>query len=103
MFRRGAVTFGPVVHGGIELRTDKVERVPEQSRLFIEHLSHVDAEQWIERTNRYTSRPLRVGSEAEEMNLIDFAHRRIDHWLSRGARDDRDGYLAAVALLRAIY
>lgn len=102
-FRKGAVSFRPVVHGGMELRTDGVERVAPETQIFIEHLSHRDAEQWIERTNRYTSRPSRVNAEAEGTDLIDFAHRRIDHWLSRGSRTGGNDYPAAVALLRAIY
>lgn len=35
--------------------------------------------------------------------MIDFAHRRIDHWLSHSRNSNRDDYPAAVALLRAIY
>ncbi len=101
MFRRGAVAFGPVVHGGITLHSDRVETVSAQSQIYIEHLSHTDTAQWIERTNRYTSQALRISSTEEEAELIEFAHRRIDHWTSRGAR--HDGYPAAVALLRAIY
>jgi len=101
LFRRGAVAFGPVVHGGVALHSDRVEQVSADSQIYIEHLSHTDTEQWIERTNRYTSQPLRVSSTMEEADLIEFAHRRIDHWISSGAR--RDGYPAAVALLRAIY
>jgi glycosyltransferase involved in cell wall biosynthesis len=102
-FRRGAVEFGRVVHGGIAVRADRVEHVSDKTQIFIEHLSHLDTEQWIERTNRYTSRPQRVGSEPEGADLIDFAHRRIDHWLARSRRSDRNDYTAAVALLRAIY
>jgi glycosyltransferase involved in cell wall biosynthesis len=102
-FRRGAVTFRPIVHGGMQLRTDRVERVPIDSDVWIEHLSHVDAAQWIERTNRYTSKPARVSAEFEGDDLIDFAHRRIDHWLARSRDSDRNDYVATVALLRAIY
>ncbi|HLY88973.1 MAG TPA: glycosyltransferase [Acetobacteraceae bacterium] len=102
-FRKGAVSFRPVVHGGMQLHAGSVERVAPKTQIFIEHLSHRDAEQWIERTNRYTSRPSRVNVEAEGTDLIDFAHRRIDHWLARGGHTDGDDYPAAVALLRAIY
>jgi glycosyltransferase involved in cell wall biosynthesis len=103
-FRKGAVSFRPVVHGGMEVHADSVERVSPETQIFIEHLSHRDAEQWIERTNRYTSRPQRMKAESDgEADLIDFAHRRIDHWLARSRNSDRDDYPAAVALLRAIY
>jgi hypothetical protein len=102
-FRKGAVKFAPVVHGGIEVRTDWIERIPHDSAIFIEHLSHADTEQWIERTNRYTSRPRRVSAEPDTADMIDFAHERIDHWLALSRRSDRSDYPAAVALLRAIY
>jgi len=102
-FRKGAVEFGPVVHGGIAVRTDRVEEIDADSPIHIEHLSHVDAAQWIERTNRYTSRPRRVSSAAEGANLIDFAHRRIAHWQAQSRHSDCNDYAAAVALLRAVY
>lgn len=102
-FRRGAVAFRPIVHGGIEVRSDRIEQVPAESPVCIEHLSHADTKQWIERTNRYTSQPYRVRSETEGADLIDFAHRRIDHWLARSRRSDRNDYAAIVALLRAVY
>jgi glycosyltransferase involved in cell wall biosynthesis len=102
-FRKGAVTFRPIVHGGMELRTDRIEHVAPETQIFIEHLSHRDAEQWIERTNRYTSSTKRVNADPEGADLIDFAHRRIDHWLARSQRTDRNDYPAAAALLRAIY
>ncbi|MEJ0017092.1 MAG: glycosyltransferase [Acetobacteraceae bacterium] len=102
-FRRGSVMFGDVVHGGIALRSDRIERIPPGSPIWIEHLSHRDVAQWIERTNRYTSRPQRVQAAPEGADLIDFAHRRIDHWLARSHASDRNDYAAAVALLRAVY
>ncbi len=102
-FRRGAVEFGPVVHGGIAVLTERLEIVPADSPICVEHLSHADTAQWIERTNRYTSQPERVRAEAGGETLIDFAHHRIEHWLARGGDTARDGYPAAVALLRAIY
>lgn len=102
-FRKGAVTFGPLVHGGIDVHTDRVVQVPTDSPIWIEHLSHPDAAQWIERTNRYTSRPRRAGATPGGADMIDFAHRRIDHWLALSRNSDRNDYKAAVALLRAIY
>jgi glycosyltransferase involved in cell wall biosynthesis len=102
-FQRGAVAFGPVVHGGIEVLTDRVEQIPAGSPICIEHLSHSDTKQWIERTNRYTSRPRRVRAEPGGADMIDFAHQRIDHWMALSRNSDRNDYRAAVALLRAIY
>jgi glycosyltransferase involved in cell wall biosynthesis len=102
-FRKGAVEFGPTVHGGIRLLSERVERIAAESPIRIEHLSHPDTAQWIERTNRYTSRANRVGIAAESANLIAFAHARIDHWQAKSRDSDRNDYPAAVALLRAIY
>ncbi len=102
-FRKGCVAFGPTVHGGIAVRTDRIEQIPADSPIFIEHLSHPGAAQWIERTNRYTSIAERVRSAPEGADLIDFAHRRIDHWLALSRNSDRNDYVAVVALLRAIY
>ena len=102
-FRKGTAEFSPTVHGGINLRSERIERIEAESPIFIEHLSHVDTAQWIERTNRYTSQADRVGVATEGDSLVDFAHGRIDHWLARSRDSDGDDYLAAVGLLRAIY
>ena len=102
-FHKGALEFRPVVHGGMEFHTERIEQVPADSSIYIEHLSHADAAQFIERTNRYTSRPERVRVEADGDDIIDFAHRRIDWWLARGRHSDRNDYTDVVALLKAIY
>jgi glycosyltransferase involved in cell wall biosynthesis len=102
LFRKGAVRFGPTVHAGMTVLTDKVLLVPDDSGAEIHHLSHPDVAGWIERTNRYTSRPDRARAEVAE-GLVAFAHRRIDHWLKLSPGGNGDDYLAAVALLRAVY
>lgn len=102
LFRKEAVRFGATVHAGMTVLTDNVMRVPEDSGAEIHHLSHNDVAGWIERTNRYTSRPDRARAVGEQ-GLAAFAHARIDHWLARSSGGDRDDYLAAVALLRAVY
>jgi glycosyltransferase involved in cell wall biosynthesis len=102
-FRKGTVEFGPTVHGGITLLSERIERVAADSPIRIEHLSHPDTAQWIERTNRYTSNANRIGVAGDDSGLTDFAHRRIDHWLAQSQHSDRNDYQAAVALLRAIY
>lgn len=74
-----------------------------ETGICIHHLSHVDASQWIEKANRYTSQPDRVRAQAEDGNLAAFAHQRIDHWVARTKASDGADYPAAVALLRAVY
>ena len=102
-FRKGAAQFGPTVHGGIALLSERIERIPADSPICIEHLSHENTAQWIERTNRYTSSTNRVGFTAADTGLIDFAHGQIDHWLAHSVDSNGNDYQAAVALLRAIY
>lgn len=103
LFRRGAVEFIPLVHGGVALQSDRRASIPVDSGVCIHHLSYLDVADWIARSNRYTSRPTRVQADTGTGQLIQFAHEQIDYWMQRS--DDRSGndYPAAVALLRAIY
>jgi hypothetical protein len=103
MFRRGAVTFNGTVHDGIEVHSDNVLRVTADTGVAIHHLSHRDVAQWVEKTNRYTSRLDRERMTDDGRSLARFAHDRIDHWLSQ-TRDASPGeYPEAVAVLRATY
>ena len=102
VFRKGAVSFHPTVHGGLRRHSDHVARLMPETGICIHHLSHRDTAQWIEKTNRYTSRPDRVRTDAES-DLIGFAHARIDQWRAQGGTTDPTGYPAAAALLRAVY
>jgi glycosyltransferase involved in cell wall biosynthesis len=103
LFRRGAVTFSRTVHAGIVRHSDRVARFAASDGVCIHNLSHPDVSGWIEKTNRYTSRPDRAGIEAGPNGFAAFAHERIDHWMTRTADKSPDGYSAAVALLRAVY
>jgi len=103
LFRRGAVTFGDTVHGGIHVHSGRVMNIPTTTGVCIHHLSHADVSSWVERTNRYTSRPDRTRVVCDGDDLIAFAHERIDYWLARSGDTAPDGYPAAVALLRGVY
>jgi glycosyltransferase involved in cell wall biosynthesis len=103
MFRRGSVTFSSTVHGGTEVHSDNVLHVPEVTGAAILHLSHQDVAQWIEKTNRYTSRLDRERVHDHGRSLVRFAHERIDHWLSQTRDTLPGGYPEAVSLLRATY
>jgi Glycosyl transferase family 2 len=103
LFRKGAVEFIPTVHGGAALQSDRIASIPADSGVCIHHLSYQDVASWIERSNRYTSRPDRIRAGGETGNLIRFAHERIDYWMQRTDDPSGDDYPAAVALLRAIY
>jgi hypothetical protein len=103
LFRRGAVTFSRTVHAGVVCHSDRVARFAASDGVCMHNLSHPDVSGWIEKTNRYTSRPDRAGLRSGPEGFASFAHERIDHWMARTADDAPNGYPAAVALLRAIY
>ena len=110
LFRHDVVRFGATVHAGMTLLTDRMTQLPAEGEACIHHLSHPDVAGWIERTNRYTSRRDRARPDRDDLDLVSFAHARIDHWVSRTQRGDAQGgvgnghdYPAAVALLRAVY
>lgn len=103
LFRRGAVTFSRTVHAGILRHSDREARFSADDGVCIHHLSHQDVTGWIEKTNRYTSRPDRAGIKLGPDGFAAFAHQRIDHWMARTADEAPDGYPAAAALLRAVY
>lgn len=103
LFRRGAVTFSNTVHGGIEIHSDNVLQVSCDTGAAIHHLSHQDVAQWIDKTNRYTSRLDRERVSDYGKKLGGFAHERIDYWLSRTHDASSGGYPEAVSVLRAIY
>lgn len=105
LFHRDAVTFGATVHAGMTLLTERVFHVPADHGACIHHLSHPDVAGWIERTNRYTSRPDRARAADDGLDLVAFAQARIAHWCARSSDGDGNGddYLAAVSLLRAVY
>ena len=103
MFRRGAISFIPTVHGGARLHSDRIAAIPADTGVCIHHLSHPDVAGWIERTNRYTAHADRARIEGGEGDPIRFAHDRIDHWMRLTKDPAPNGYPAAVALLKAIY
>jgi len=103
LFRKGAIEFISTVHGGTVLKSDRIATIQVDSGVCINHLSHPNVASFIERTNRYTSRPDRVRLSSGDNDLIAFAHDRIDAWWERTPDQPRDGYPAAIALLKAIY
>ncbi len=103
LFRKGAIEFTPTVHGGVALQSDRIVSIPVSSGVCIHHLSYPDVAGWIERSNRYTSRPDRIQAERGDSTLVRFAHDQIDYWMRRTDGSSGDDYPAAVAMLRAIY
>ncbi len=104
LFRRGAVELRPTVHGGtVSAPGARTYHVPPDGGVCIHHLSHKDVAQWIEKANRYTSRPDRLRADDGGRDLVAFAHARIDAFIAQTKTGDRGGYPAAVAVLRAVY
>ncbi len=113
VYRRGAVGYANTVHDSDRYLSKNEYRIPLESGIAIVHLSHESTEQWIGKTNRYTSqvdrRRLYLDADAELARLAEpggdlraFAHRAIDLWLPQTAVAS-DDYLARVNLLRAMY
>jgi GT2 family glycosyltransferase len=103
LFRKGALRFVPTVHGGIEELSERSYDIPSDAGIAIHHLSHADVHQWIDKTNRYTSRPERVRVLDEGADLAHFAHRSIDRWLKASRNATPGSYSEAVAILRSTY
>ena len=100
LFRRGAVEFGPTVHGGTWI-VGKAERLPPDHPAFITHLSHPDIATWLEKTNRYTSQPDRAGYDMFGFGpSLSWAVNRLSVYATRSGDDP---HIEAVALLRGLY
>lgn len=100
LFRKGAVEYGPTVHGGTRI-VGTFMRLMEGHEAFITHLSHPDVATWLEKTNRYTSVVDRAGIEPPPPGqFVPWALTRLQAYLRNPIDDD---YLAAVAILRGMY
>lgn len=102
-FRRGAAEFVATLHQevGLLVPESDLHDIPYDTGVRIHNLSHRDAHQWIEKTNRYTSERDRVSFFDTTTPLETFGHERIDYWLSQSR--SRSDYVVAAALLRAAY
>jgi glycosyltransferase involved in cell wall biosynthesis len=101
--RRDSIAFTDTVHAGSRLLSKNIFVVPPESGVCIHHLSHSNVAQWIEKTNRYTSQPLRARAPGPDSGLAQYAHDRIDHWMGLTAACEPNAYPAAVAVLKALY
>jgi O-antigen biosynthesis protein len=103
LFRRDAITFTSTVHGGSVLCSERTMHLPPDSGVVIHHLSHRDVAEWIEKCNRYTANLDRRRPEHAGLDLVAFAHTRIDAWQAQTKDKAPGGYPSAVALLRSVY
>ena len=102
-FRRGAAEFVRTLHEEVRLLTPDISLfdIPYDTGVRIHNLSHRDAYQWIEKTNRYTAERDRISTFDATTPLESFGQERIAYWLSQ-SRSRSDSVVAA-ALLRAVY
>ncbi len=99
LFRRGSVLFPSTVHAGIQPQADDTVTIPAESGAAVMHFSHRDAATWIEKTNRYTSRPERASAAMTPAAIMAM----MEHYMAKVAPSDPDGYLTAAAALRGLY
>ncbi|WP_095201891.1 glycosyltransferase [Mesorhizobium carmichaelinearum] len=100
-FRRGAAEFVSTLHEEVGRIKGDVYDVPHDGGVCIHNLSHRDAHQWIEKTNRYTAERDRVSFFDQSTPLETFGQERIAFWLAQSR--SRSDYVVATALLRAVY
>jgi glycosyltransferase involved in cell wall biosynthesis len=103
-FRRGALQFKATVHGGIDVCSKAVADLAYSSNICFHNVSHLNTEDWIEKTNRYTSMKDRNSTfeGADESSLVDVARQAVERW-GQKTHGSSDRYVQAVAMLRAVY
>ncbi|EJL67878.1 glycosyl transferase [Variovorax sp. CF313] len=102
-FSKKAVTFLETVHGGMKYDEATAYVVSYEDGTCIHHLSHKNVEQWIEKANRYTSRPDRVRVPHAGDDVVAFSHESINRYVSVTKSSEPGGYPRTVAVLRALY
>lgn len=81
-FRRGAIEFPDVVHGGVQLLTDKVHEVPSESGACVRNLTRPDLADAFAKSNRFTDHPNRRSLASMDGSLADIARERLDRSLA---------------------
>ena len=100
--RCGAIEYGPVVHAGNRI-VGSVTTLPAEGDAFITHLSNPDVATYVEKANRYTSRPQRTGVGVPPPGMLrEWAVDSLQRYEGR-AGWGTDDYNDAVALLRGLY
>ena len=102
LFRRGAVEYGQTVHAGTRVAgTSRV--LDADSGAFLTHLSSPDVATYVEKINRYTSRPERSGVGVPPAgSLREWAAAALQTYVGRDGWG-QDDYCDAAALLRGLY
>lgn len=99
--RRGAIEYGPVVHAGNRI-VGRVASLDADSKAHLTHLSNPDVFAYVEKANRYTTRPERTGVGVPPPGrLREWAVAALQAY--EGHEGWGDDYGDAVALLRGLY
>ncbi|MCJ2066314.1 glycosyltransferase [Methylobacterium sp. J-088] len=103
-FKKGCVQFSENVHSGIQYHGSVTSFPHYESGIYFSNLSHVNAGQWIEKTNRYTSQIERATFffDDGERPFYDQMRDRLYYWMVERT-SSRKEYDQIVAALRAIY
>jgi len=103
LFRRGAVEYGQTVHAGTRvIGTSRV--LDADSVAHLTHLSSPDVATYVEKINRYTSRPERSGVGVPPAgSLREWAVVELQKYGSPSGIWGADDYCDAAALLRGLY
>lgn len=101
-FHRSLMKFTNKIHEGQILSCDAIN-IDLNIGARVEHLSHVNVSQFVEKTNRYTSQEDRFSYSNGTESLADFAHAAVDRWISKSSTTEKRSYEEAVAVLMATY
>lgn len=104
-YKRGAISFSSRIHANVNVVSENGFRISEADGPAIEHFSHRDVAQWIEKTNRYTAQPERhrMVDENHPVDIVAYAHAAIDRWVARSKSPEPGSHVATLAVLRAVY
>jgi len=90
LYRRGAIHFQPVIHGAVAPVSLRRHWIPSDSPACVYHFSVTSIERAIEKSNRYTSQPVRASwFDNRSVLSADFIRARLDHWLAVAKTEDK--------------
>jgi hypothetical protein len=102
LFRRGSLEHGPVIHAGTRV-VGSTWQLDAESDAHIVHLSSPDVATYVEKINRYTSRPERSGVGVPPVgSMREWAVAALQMYVGRDGWG-HDDYCDAAALLRGLY
>ena len=102
-FRRGGLAFPATIHACVSIKSSNVWAIQANSSICIHHLTSPSVNEWMEKTNRYTSQADRDSWFHKSESLsVEFVRQRIDYWFNNLDRAPNE-YPTAYALMRVTY